>query len=327
VKDKKRTAWIIGTGPSLRNIDVSKLKNEHTITFNRAYIAFEDWGFDPTYYLCIDANDLRSVYKDINNLIENSDIKAFFLPEIKDNLAHPPESFQDGDKVENLFVKHKKVFTMINYPTTEAARDTTNVASMYDKDTRIYPNKREIYTFHDSNGGIMGLKILKALGYDEIAFVGCDARYKDDEESNKHITTMNNEYISNEDYDVNHFRDDYFGKGIRFGKPNEEWIIKLWWWASHQLESASKESDKYPGIRPIKVYSCTKNSNLNQYFPYIPFEDFLKGERQPEVEMKRDEMKIPSLEGHTCALLGSHVESESIIVDTEKVFNRKDKSE
>lgn len=325
MKDKKRTAWIIGTGPSLRDIDVSKLKNEHTITFNRAYVAFEDWGFDPTYYLCVDANDLRSVYKDINNLIENSDIKAFFLPEINDNLAHPPESFQDGDKKRNLFVKHKKVFTMFNYP-RPGSRQPTNVASMYEKDTRIYPNKREIYTFHDSNGGIMGLKILKALGYDEIAFVGCDARYKDDEESNKHITTMNNEYISNEDYDVNHFRDDYFGKGIRFGKPNEEWIIKLWWWASHQLEMASKRPDKNPGIRPIKVYSCTKNSNLNEYFPYIPFEDFLNGERQPEVEIDREHVKIPSLKGHRfVGRVGNQWKTTPI--DAEAFLGIKDESE
>ena len=273
---RKKLAWIIGTGPSLRNIDVSKLKNEHTITFNRAYIAFEDWGFDPTYYLSIDANDLRSMYKDINNLIQNSKVKAFFLPEIKDNMEHPAESFQDGDKRKDLFIDHKKVYTMIN---PFADPKDANMASMYEKDTKIYPKKREVRTFHDSNGGLMGLKILKALGYEEIAFVGCDARYKDDEDSNKHITIVDSEYISNEDYDVNHFRNDYFGKGIRFGKPNEEWIIKLWWWASHQLKTSMQDPKHYPGIRPIKVYSCTENSNLNEFFPYIPFEDFLNGER------------------------------------------------
>jgi hypothetical protein len=295
---KKRTAWIIGTGPSLRNIDVSKLKNEHTITFNRAYVAFEDWGFDPTYYLCIDATDLRSIYKDINNLIDNSDVKAFFLPKMTDNLEHPAEAFQDGDKTDNLFVNHKKVFTMIDYPVNQEARTQANVASMYEKDTRIYRTRREVYTFHDTNAGIMGLKILKALGYDEVAFVGCDARYRDDEVSNKHITTMGNEYVSSEDYDVNHFRDDYFGKGIRFGKPNEEWIIKLWWWASHQLNQSFIAPEKFPGIRHVNVYSCTENSNLNDYFPYIPFEDFLKGERQPKNNIDRENIKIPSMVGH-----------------------------
>ena len=62
----KKTAFVIGTGPSLRKIDMSKLKDKKTVTFNRAYIAFDDWGFDPTYYLSIDSNDLRSMYKDVN---------------------------------------------------------------------------------------------------------------------------------------------------------------------------------------------------------------------------------------------------------------------
>ena len=84
---------------------------------------------------------------------------------------------------------------------------------------------------------------------------------------------------------------------------------------------------RYPGIGPIKVYSCTENSNLNEFFPYIPFEDFLNGERQPEVEIDREHMKIPSLEGHTTALLGPRSSGPAKIVDAEKVFNRKDKSE
>lgn len=262
---KRRTAWIIGTGPSLKNIDVSKLKNKHTITFNRAYVAYEDWGFDPTYYLCIDANDLRATYKDINNLILNSNTKAFFLPEIKDNLDHTPESFQDGDKVENLFVDSKKVYSLIN-----SDEEDPPVANLYNEGTVIDTNKREIKTFHDSNGGIMGLKILKALGYNEIAFVGCDARYADNEESNKYITKLGNEYISHADYDMNHFRDDYFGKNMRFGKPNENWIIALWSLAAAQLK------EHMPHMR---VYSCTENSNLNEYYHYIPYEEFLKGKR------------------------------------------------
>jgi len=266
---KRRLAWIIGTGPSLKNIDVSKLKNQTTITFNRAYVAFEDWGFDPTYYLSIDANDLRAMYKDINNLILNSDVKAFFLPKIDDNLEHDKESFQDGEKVENLFLDHKKVFTIVQDKFDE---ETLNVASLYPKDTTILPTKREIHSYHDSNGGVMALKILKALGYTDIAFVGCDARYRDDAESNKYITCLGNEYVSHEDYDVNHFRDDYFGKGMRFGKPNERWIIGLWRWASLQLK---QEENQY-----FKVYSCTENSNLNEYYPYIPFEDFLNGARE-----------------------------------------------
>jgi len=270
---KRRTAWIIGTGPSLKNIDVSLLKNKHTITFNRAYVAYEDWGFDPTFYLSIDANDMRAVYKDINNLITNSNTKVFFLPKINDNLQHDEESFQDGDKKENLFMFNKKVFTIIGQDDPIHGDSIPKwVASMNPQDTRIDFKNRNIYTYHDSNSGIMALKILKRLGYSEIAFVGCDARYRDDEESNKFIdTSLGSEYVSHENYDVNHFRDDYFGKGMRFGKPNERWIIACWKHAAKQLK------DLY--ANHIKVYSCTEGSNLNEFYKYIPYEEFLKGKR------------------------------------------------
>ena len=81
----KKTLYVIGTGPSLRDIDMSLLKDKDTITFNRAYVAYEDWGFTPTYYMCIDANDLRSIYGDIKELTETTDTK-FFLSRTTDNL-------------------------------------------------------------------------------------------------------------------------------------------------------------------------------------------------------------------------------------------------
>ena len=255
---EKRTAWIIGTGPSLRNIDVSKLKDQATITFNRAYIAFEDWGFDPTYYLSIDSNDLRAIYKDVNNLIENSDIKMFFLAHLTDNVLHGAEHFQDNDKRDDLFLKRDHVYEIHHNARPGFAG------------TSFDHEKRRLISAHAPNSGVMGLKALWALGYNEIAFVGCDARYRDDEVSNKHITKMGKEYISHADYDINHFRDDYFGKGMRFGKPNEIHIIRMWDLASREI---NKRDD-------IKVYSCTENSNLNQFYKYIPFEEFLAGRRE-----------------------------------------------
>ena len=75
----KKTAFIIGTGPSLRDVDVTKLKSCTTMTFNRAYISYEDWGFEPTYYMCIDQNDLNSYYSDVNELIANTSTEKYFL--------------------------------------------------------------------------------------------------------------------------------------------------------------------------------------------------------------------------------------------------------
>ncbi len=58
LKDKYRgeRCFIIGNGPSLRQTDVSHLKDEYTFGMNRIYLAFEDWGF-PTSFL-VSVNDL-----------------------------------------------------------------------------------------------------------------------------------------------------------------------------------------------------------------------------------------------------------------------------
>ena len=48
--------FIIGNGPSLKNTDLSHLRNEITLGVNRIYLAFPEMGFTTSYYLSI--NDL-----------------------------------------------------------------------------------------------------------------------------------------------------------------------------------------------------------------------------------------------------------------------------
>ncbi|MCS7011244.1 MAG: DUF115 domain-containing protein [Anaerolineales bacterium] len=53
---KGRRAFIIGNGPSLRQTDLSKLRNEYTFGLNRIYLLFPELGFHTTYYVAV--NDL-----------------------------------------------------------------------------------------------------------------------------------------------------------------------------------------------------------------------------------------------------------------------------
>lgn len=53
---KGRRAVIIGNGPSLRQTDLAKLKNEITFGLNRIYLLFPELGFPTTYLVSI--NDL-----------------------------------------------------------------------------------------------------------------------------------------------------------------------------------------------------------------------------------------------------------------------------
>ena len=53
---KGERCFIIGNGPSLKNTDLSKLKNEFTFGMNRIYLLFPELGFHTTYFASI--NDL-----------------------------------------------------------------------------------------------------------------------------------------------------------------------------------------------------------------------------------------------------------------------------
>ncbi len=53
---KGERCFILGNGPSLAKTDLSRLKNEFTLGMNRIYLAFEDMGYQTSYYLSI--NDL-----------------------------------------------------------------------------------------------------------------------------------------------------------------------------------------------------------------------------------------------------------------------------
>jgi len=53
---KGKRAFIIGNGPSLRQTDLSRLRNEFTFGMNRIYLLFPELGFQTTYFVSI--NDL-----------------------------------------------------------------------------------------------------------------------------------------------------------------------------------------------------------------------------------------------------------------------------
>jgi hypothetical protein len=70
IKDKYsgERCFIIGNGPSLKVTDVSKLQNEFTFGMNRIYLAFENWGFQTSFLVCINSLVIEQVYQDFHRL-------------------------------------------------------------------------------------------------------------------------------------------------------------------------------------------------------------------------------------------------------------------
>src|SRR5690606_882829 len=65
---KGKRAFIIGNGPSLKQTDLTKLKNEITFGMNRIYIAFPEMGYETTYFVSINNLVIEQFHQDILNL-------------------------------------------------------------------------------------------------------------------------------------------------------------------------------------------------------------------------------------------------------------------
>jgi hypothetical protein len=93
-----KRCFVMGNGPSLRQTDLSKLKNEYTIGVNRIYLAFPEMGFTTTYLVTVNTLVLEQCVDDFKKL----PLPRFFTWRARrwftDHLAHDPNlMFLDTD--------------------------------------------------------------------------------------------------------------------------------------------------------------------------------------------------------------------------------------
>jgi hypothetical protein len=239
---KSNSIYIIGNGPSLNKIDLSKLKGKDTISFNRAYIAYSDWGFYPKYYMTVDAIVLENIKEKVKELIETSPIEIFFLPEWS------REYFGNNDKIYYL-----------------------NLRGSWFLNRRIWGNNFDRLSII-ANVGATSVPVLKILGYENFIILGTDCNYVESNIKNVDIE-YNPEnkngrrivYKSSGDHDPNHFRADYFGKGTEYSKPQQGNHYKGW-------EFIAKRMKK----KKVNIILCSPGSRLSSLFAEGDFEEIVR---------------------------------------------------
>ena len=65
---KGKRAFIIGNGPSLKQTDLTKLRNEFTFGMNRIYLLFPELGFHTTYFCATNGLVIEQFHEDILEL-------------------------------------------------------------------------------------------------------------------------------------------------------------------------------------------------------------------------------------------------------------------
>jgi|CXWJ01.1.fsa_nt_gi hypothetical protein len=202
---KGKRAFIIGNGPSLKQTDTSKLKNEITFGMNRIYLAFPEWGFSTTY-LCV-TNDLV-----VEQFVD--DIAALPIPKFISWRSH------------RHFIPQFSNSQFSNSPIPNRQSPVSNLQSPISNSplsslpTFIYTTYTGPKFSTDVRGRVwegatvtnLALQMAFHMGIKKAILIGVDHNFADKGEANKTIVSQGD--------DPNHFMPNYFGKGVKWQLPD-----------------------------------------------------------------------------------------------------------
>lgn len=236
------TIYIIGNGPSLNRIDISRLRDKDTISFNRAYIAYSDWGFYPKYYMTVDKIVLENIKENVRDLILNSPIEKFFLP------LWSKDYFGNNEKIVYL-----------------------NLRGSWPLGRRIWGKSFGKLSLI-ANVGATAIPVLKILGYNNFVILGTDCNYVEKDIKNVEIEYNPDDksgrrivFRSSGNDDPNHFRPDYFGKGTEYSKPQQTNHYKGWEFIAKNMKR-----------NRANIILCSPGSRLSSLFTEGDFDEIIR---------------------------------------------------
>jgi len=187
---KGKRALIIGNGPSLRQTDLSKLRDEFTFGLNRIYLLFPELGFHTTYLVSI--NDL---------VIEQ------FKDEI---LAQPMPKFLAWRSHRHLSPQ----FSNSPIPIS-SLQSLSSSLPIFLYTTYTGPRFSSDVRFRVWEGATVtnvALQLAFHVGFQQVILIGVDHNFASKGEANKTVVSQGD--------DPNHFAPNYFGKGAKWQLPD-----------------------------------------------------------------------------------------------------------
>jgi hypothetical protein len=149
-KHKGERCFIIGNGPSLKQMDLSLLKNEISFGANRIYLLFDELGFTTSYYCSVNQNVIEQFADDIAAL----PMPKFLTWAGKDMLP-----FQD----DMMFIRyiHEPSF----HPTPQRG------------------------LWYGATVTYAAMQLAYYMGFQEVILIGVDHNFKDKGEAHKLVTS------------------------------------------------------------------------------------------------------------------------------------------
>ncbi len=225
-----KRCFIMGNGPSLNRMDLSRLQDEYVWGSNRCYLLFERISWRPSFYVAVDKRVVPDNRQQIDALPDQLPETRFFYPvefraqkilSSKENVYwydEAPVCIDMGRLPEGTF-------------STEASK-------------RVYA----VFTVT-----LSALQLAVYLGFNPIYLIGCDTSYARvpavqlEEQSREKL-------VSTQDNDPNHFDPRYFGQGKKFHEPHVARMI-------FQYHEARLVCDSIG----VQVYNATVGGSLEEF--------------------------------------------------------------
>lgn len=240
--------FIMGNGPSLNRMDLSRLEGEIVFACNGAFLLFDRVSWRPRYYVCVDSRVLPDRAAEIDKMLqENPGVQGFFPAALQEHTDEKPR------RATRMILPpgHNRNFF------TERPNSTENLPhSMFSHDI-------DDYVVQPYTVAISMLQIAAYMGFKEIYLIGCDTDYAVIDTVKREGTKGEDRVglISSKDDDPNHFDRRYFGRNRKWHDPRPEMMIRHYGYAKEALDAIG-----------VNVCNATVGGKL-EVFPRRRFEE------------------------------------------------------
>ena len=260
-----RRCFIMGNGPSLNEMDLSRLDGEVVFACNAVHLLFDRIAWRPDFYVSVDSRTTVDRAAEIAAMLAQTPSMTAFFPatlQLHDGSAQMLDTRRLVGVHDNAWFFNEVTNSDVDLPHSMFSLDASERVVMP-------------YTV-----AITMMQLAAYMGFSEINLIGCDTRYIVPASVSQSGPTAGDGtgllLTSTADDDPNHFDPRYFGKGRRWHNPQVGRMIEHYEHARAALDTVG-----------VKVFNATVGGDLD-VFPRVSFDALFKVS-SPEISTSASE--------------------------------------
>ena len=194
---RAKRCFIVGNGPSLNKLDLTKLMKEYSFGVNAIFLKTDEMGFAPTYYL---VEDSHVVDDNLARIRTYDQVERKFFP------GRYRRKIGPGAKI--TYFRMNRGFYEKTSPNFRIPRFSTDPAE------RLFCGQSVTY---------ISMQLAWHMGFAEVYLIGMDFTY-----TIPPSAIVNGLSITSTEDDPNHFHPDYFGKGKKWHDPQVDMVERCY---------------------------------------------------------------------------------------------------